>query len=173
MIRKANRSDARILAQLAESTFRDTFGATNSAENMDQHCQSAYAEAIQADEIADPRMVTLLSEHDKALIGFAQLRWGPSPNCVAGRLPGEIHRLYVASDWHGKGVAHDLMHACISEIEQRGSDVIWLGVWEQNPKAISFYKKFGFAEVGDHVFPVGKEPQRDIIMTFPSKPSAV
>lgn len=164
LIRKAHRGDAKNLATLAESTFRATFGAVNLAENMEQLCQSSFSEDIQAGEISDPDMLTLLSEQENHLIGFAQLRWGPAPDCVVGRSPGEIQRLYVANDWHGKGIAHDLMSACIAEIKGRGSEVVWLGVWEQNPRAISFYKKFGFVEVGDHIFPVGSDPQRDIVM---------
>lgn len=164
MIRKANRSDARALAQLAETTFRDTFGATNSAENMDRHCRSSYGEAIQAAEISDPNKVTLLSEEGTTLIGFIQLRWEQAPDCVVGRLPGEIHRLYVANNWHGRGHAQELMNAGISELQKHGFEVVWLGVWERNPRAISFYKKFGFVEVGEHVFPVGDDPQRDIVM---------
>jgi len=45
-----------------------------------------------------------------------------------------------------------------------GADVAWLGVWEQNPRAISFYAKSGFAVVGDHVFVLGKDPQRDLVL---------
>jgi ribosomal protein S18 acetylase RimI-like enzyme len=72
--------------------------------------------------------------------------------------------LYVISDCHAKGVARELMNACIDEMRDRRSDVVWLGVWERNPRAITFYKKFGFVEVGDHVFPLGSDPQRDIVM---------
>jgi ribosomal protein S18 acetylase RimI-like enzyme len=56
------------------------------------------------------------------------------------------------------------MNACLAELINRGSDVAWLGVWERNPRAISFYRKLGFMEVGDHIFPLGHDPQRDIIM---------
>jgi ribosomal protein S18 acetylase RimI-like enzyme len=56
------------------------------------------------------------------------------------------------------------MDACIGELTTRRSDVAWLGVWERNPRAISFYRKFGFAEVGEHVFSLGNDPQRDIVM---------
>jgi len=66
------------------------------------------------------------------------------------------------------------MKACLDDVEGRGADVVWLGVWERNPRAISFYKKFGFIEVGDHVFPLGNDPQRDIVMARPvarSQPS--
>lgn len=166
-IRTAHPDDARQLAELAEATFRDTFGAANTAEDMDLHCRTSYGEAIQASEIANPDMLTLLGEEDGRLVGFAQLRWGGAPDCVAGAAAGEIQRLYVARDWHGKGVAQALMHACLEAMRARGSDVAWLGVWERNPRAIAFYRKFGFVAVGEHVFAVGSDPQRDIVMARP------
>lgn len=166
-VRKATRSDAKPLSRLAEATFRSTFGAANTHEDMDLHCRTSYSEAIQAGEIANPAMLTLLSDGDEGLVGFAQLRWDGAPDCVTAKSPGEIQRLYVADAWHGKGIAQELMRACIREMEARGSDVVWLGVWEHNPRAISFYRKFGFVEVGDHVFPLGSDPQRDIVMARP------
>jgi diamine N-acetyltransferase len=164
MIRKAERNDVRRLAEFAESTFRDTFGGMNSAENMDRHCRANFSEDIQAAEIANPNMLTFLIEEGKRLISFVQLRWAHAPDCVVGQFPGEIHRLYVANDWHGKGIAQDLMNASIAEMKTRGSEVIWLGVWERNSRAIAFYRKFGFVEVGEHIFAVGNDPQRDIVM---------
>ncbi len=56
------------------------------------------------------------------------------------------------------------MQGCIQEALQRGCDSVWLGVWEKNSRAISFYKKMGFQEVGEHTFTLGYDPQRDIIM---------
>lgn len=164
MTRKAQVRDAGVLAEFAEATFRATFGAVNTAENMALHCRNSYSAQIQATEIVDPAMVTLLSEDDGKLIAYAQLRWGEVPHCVAANAAGEIQRLYVAADWHGKGVAQELMAACIGEIQQRGADAVWLGVWEHNPRAIAFYRKFGFVEVGDHTFPLGHDLQRDIVM---------
>ena len=166
-IRRAHHLDAKQLSALAEKTFRDTFTAMNTAEDMARHCRTSYGEVIQAEEISDPNMVTLLCEDGGRLIGFAQLRWGEAPSCVVADAPGEIQRLYVVSDCHGKGVARDLMNACIDEIRRRPSDVVWLGVWERNPRAIAFYKKWGFLEVGDHIFPLGSDPQRDIVMARP------
>jgi ribosomal protein S18 acetylase RimI-like enzyme len=167
-LRKAHRHDAKQLADLAKRTFRETFGAQNTAEDMALHCQTSYSESIQDREISSPDMTTFVAEENERFVGFAQVRRGVSPSCIIARSPGEIQRLYVESEWHGKGLARDLMHACIEEMKSRGSDVIWLGVWERNPRAISFYKKFGFVEVGDHVFPLGRDLQRDIIMVRPT-----
>ncbi len=167
IIKKAALNDAMQLSLLAEKTFRETFGAVNTAEHMACHCKSSYSEEIQAAEISSPNMITLLCIDNESLIGFAQLKWGRVPSCVTAKYPGEIQRLYLANNWHGKGIAQDLMAACIEQITQRGSDAIWLGVWEQNPRAISFYKKFGFVEVGEYVFYLGSDPQRDIVMVMP------
>ena len=118
-----------------------------------------------------PRSATLacslLCELDGRLLAYAQLRWSVAPSCVVADAPGEIRRLYVDRDCHGTGVAHDLMRACLDAMNEYRSDVVWLGVWEQNPRAIAFYKKFGFVEVGAHLFSVGTDAQRDIVMARP------
>ena len=171
LIRKATTTDAWQLTKLAEHTFRDTFETMNTPEDMNLHCGTHYSEAIQTREILDPEMTTLVCEQKHELIGYAQLRGGEPPPCVKATRPFEILRLYVTKEWHGKGIAQDLMTESISIAEAQDADQIWLGVWERNPRAISFYKKFGFVEVGDHVFPLGTDPQRDIIMVCPIKPS--
>ena len=168
-IRVATLSDAGKLAALAERTFRDAFAGVNAIEDMNLHCRTSYGESIQAAEILNPEMVTLACEEDGQLIAFAQLRWGKAPDCVSAKCPGEIQRLYVLNEWHGKGVAQSLMAACMSQLERRGADVAWLGVWERNPRAIAFYKKLKFAEVGEHIFRLGADPQRDIVMARPVK----
>lgn len=164
-VRKAIRRDAKQLAQLAERTFRDTFGAVNTPKNMDSFCKTNYSEDVQASEIENPDAVTLLSEFQGVLVGFAQILWGAAPKCVSASSPGEIQRLYVAGEWHGKGIAQDLMKVCFEEMKRRGSDVVWLGVWEKNPRAIAFYKKCGFMEVGEKIFRLGDDPQRDVVMS--------
>lgn len=167
VIRHALSEDAKQLAAIAEATFRATFEAVNAAEDMALHCRNSYGEAIQAREISDPAMLTLLCTHEGELIGFAQLRWAAAPACVSAQSPGEIQRLYVAAAWHGRGIAQALMQACIDEMQRRGSDLVWLGVWEHNQRALAFYRKFGFVAVGDHIFALGSDPQRDIVMVKP------
>ena len=171
-LRNATPDDATALAALAERTFRDTFAAMNTAEDMDRLCRQSYGASIQAAEIADPARVTLvcetlISKTAGELVAYAQLRWGNAPACVHGQTPGEIQRLYVASNWHGKGLAQQLMQACLDEMQKRGNDVVWLGVWEKNLRAIAFYQKFGFVEVGNHTFALGGDNQRDIVMAWP------
>jgi ribosomal protein S18 acetylase RimI-like enzyme len=164
LIRKAEEFDAAPLAELAERTFRDAFGHLNTAEDMDLHCRSSYGRQLQAREIADPSLTTLVCEDDGALIAYAQLRWGKAPGSVVAARPAEIQRLYVDKAWHGKGVAQKLMAALLDLAHAGQADAVWLGVWEHNPRAIGFYAKFGFLEVGDQTFVVGRDNQRDLVM---------
>jgi ribosomal protein S18 acetylase RimI-like enzyme len=166
-IRQADRSDAKRLSLLAETSFRLAFAASNTAEDMDTHCRNSYSEVTQSAEIANPQMLTLLVEDDLQLAAYAQLRFDHVPECVTDKHAAEIQRFYVGEAWHGKGVAQSLMSACIDAILERGKKSAWLGVWEHNPRAIKFYQKFGFVEVGEHVFTVGNDPQRDIILSKP------
>ena len=82
----------------------------------------------------------------------------------AGR-PAELNRIYVVAELQGAGVAQALMQEAIANAAAAGADCLWLGVWEHNPKAMAFYRKFGFEVVGSHPFMLGHERQRDLIMS--------
>jgi ribosomal protein S18 acetylase RimI-like enzyme len=163
-IRQATEADAAALAELAERTFRDTFAQMNRAEDIDVHCRNSYGNSIQATEIRDPGRTTLVCHVRDGLIAYGQLRWASAPSCVVATRPAEVQRLYVDAPWHGKGVAHALMASLLDAAVAGGADVAWLGVWEKNPRAISFYAKIGFEAVGDQVFVLGNDPQRDLVL---------
>lgn len=163
-LRLAFPGDAPSLAMLAERTFRDTFGARNSPGNMDLHCAKAFGPEIQQQEIGDRGLVTTIAETDGQMVGYSQLRLlRTHPNVVAER-PAELNRIYVLAEWQGRGVAGHLMQNARDTATRAGSDVLWLGVWEHNPKAMAFYRKFGLEIVGTNAFMLGEERQRDLVM---------
>ena len=164
-LRPAMPADAPSLAVLAERTFRETFGARNSPENMDLHCAKVFGTDIQLREISDRSLVTTVAEADGGMIGFSQLRIPSAHAAVAAKRPAEISRIYVLAEWHGRGVADDLMRAALATARRDDCDCLWLGVWEHNPRAMAFYRKFGLAVVGTHAFMLGLDRQRDLIMS--------
>jgi ribosomal protein S18 acetylase RimI-like enzyme len=170
-LRRAAVADASQLARLQEQTFRDTFADTNTEEDMTLHCQTHYSATLQEQEISNPDLLTLVCVELDQLIGFAQLRRGAAPRCISANISAnqvaEINRLYIDRNWHGAGIAQLLMDQCMVQARQQGAEQIWLGVWENNPRAIHFYRKCGFTEVGSHIFMVGSDAQRDLIMHRP------
>ncbi|APG03729.1 GNAT family N-acetyltransferase [Luteibacter rhizovicinus DSM 16549] len=164
-LRVATIAQAAALADVMERTFRATFGDSTTDGHMAEHCRSSYGEALQRAEIGDPDTTTLLVKDGDVIAGFAQVRPGNRPNGVTASQPVEIHRIYVDVPWHGKGVAAMLMEAALRDAVKRGADGVWLGVWEDNARAIRFYAKWGFVAVGEHIFHVGGDAQRDVLMS--------
>jgi ribosomal protein S18 acetylase RimI-like enzyme len=164
-LRLALPGDALSLAVLAERTFRDAFGARNSPDNMDLHCAKCFGPDIQLREIGERGLVTTLADESGRLAGFTQLRLARASPAVTARKPAELNRIYVTAEWQGRGVARALMDRALADAARGGSDVLWLGVWEHNPKAMAFYRKFGFEVVGTQSSMLGQERQRDLVMS--------
>ena len=167
-IRHATEADAVVLAELARRTFYDTFASNNDAGDMAIHLARAYGVERQTSELTDPGMITLIAEEEgAAAIAYAQLRGDHVPDCVGGLRPMELWRFYVSREWHGRGVAQRLMDRVKLEARHHGAQTLWLGVWEKNDRARAFYAKYGFADVGEHIFLFGTDPQTDRVMAAP------
>lgn len=164
VIRKASSEDATLLAELGAQTFAETFAELNTPENMVAYLAESFSPEKQASELAEPGSTFLVAEYEHSPLGYARLLAGNPPECVNGNNPVELVRIYVSRLWLKKGVGSKLMEASLKTAKENAHDVIWLGVWEENPQAIAFYGKWGFRKVGLKVFKLGSDLQTDIIM---------
>ena len=153
-----------MLTDLARRTFYDAFAPLNSPVNMEAYMTQNFTLQKFSTQLADPRATFLIAEVEGAPVAFAKLYDGDAPDCVGGIAPVEIERFYVDRQFHGRGVAHKLMEACFDRARQLGHKTVFLGVWENNHRAIAFYRKCGFEFVGSHVFQLGDEAQNDFFM---------
>jgi diamine N-acetyltransferase len=169
-IRPGTTADAELLAAFARRTFAETFAAQNDPGRLAAFLDATYGAEQQGRELADPGWTTLLAEDDGELAGFAQVRARPAPPCVTVAAPLELGRLYVDRRWHGTGVAGALMDEVLRVAGERGGRSLWLGVWQENPRAIAFYRRWGFEIAGDQVFEVGGDPQTDWVMVRAVEP---
>ena len=176
-IRRAVEDDALALSVLAEATFRAAFAESNTAANMQLHCAAHYGQALQLAEIRESSLETWVAELDSRLVAYIQLRFDAASLAIEGKRSVEIQRFYVDASHHGTGLARELMAHAVARADAVGCAVLWLGVWERNAKALAFYRKWGFEIVGEHIFKVGADPQRDLLMRRgvqardPSRPS--
>jgi diamine N-acetyltransferase len=164
LIRPAVVPDAPWLATLAERTFRETYAAHNTPEDMERYVAEHFGPERQTAELRAERMITLVAEVDEQAAGYAQLGRGAAPPAVSGPEPMEVIRFYVDRPWHGRGLAYQLMAAAEDRARAGGARTLWLGVWERNPRAIAFYRKCGFTDVGTQTFVLGSDRQRDLVL---------
>jgi ribosomal protein S18 acetylase RimI-like enzyme len=101
---------------------------------------------------------------DHNVIGYLKLNKGGSQTELKDNDALEIERIYVLKEFHGKKVGQMLFEKAIQIAKEQNAEFVWLGVWEENKRAIQFYTKNGFVEFDQHVFVLGDEPQTDIMM---------
>lgn len=164
-IRRGAIADAPAIAALARRIFHESFAADNRPEDMAAYMALAFGPEQQQRELSDDTFTYFLAERAQAVVGYALVHaGGEAPDCVIERPCVEVVRFYVDRPWHGAGIATPLMLACEGEARRRAARAMWLGVWERNSRAIGFYTKRGFRDVGSHTFVLGTDVQTDRVM---------
>lgn len=163
-LRRATPADAARLAAFAEEAFVDTFAADNQPGDMTQYIAEAFGDVVQRGELTDPDVTVFVAEKGDEIVGYTMLREGPAPDLVGEGSAIEIARLYAGKRWIGAGIGAMLMQRCLDEAAARGHELIWLGVWERNARAIGFYRRWNYTDVGSQSFQLGSDLQTDRIM---------
>jgi GNAT superfamily N-acetyltransferase len=166
LIRPAAIDDAEPLTDLAYTTFWDAFAAhpKNAPDDLADYMRNAFSVEQITRELADEKSIFLLAEIEGDLAGYSKIVLDYIEPGVVAERPVELNRLYSRQEFLGKGVGQTLMAACFDRARELNRDVMWLGVWEYNPRAQRFYEKNGFRVVGKHVFQLGSDPQTDLLM---------
>jgi ribosomal protein S18 acetylase RimI-like enzyme len=163
-MRRATPGDAALLAELGASTFTETFAEANDPADFEAYLSTAFGESIQRAELEDPDVTVILAERGTDAVGYVLLREGRAPMMVRGVDALQIVRLYARRSAIGTGVGATLMQHAIREAAARGMEALWLGVWEKNTRAIDFYRRHEFFEVGTQPFRLGTDVQNDLVM---------
>jgi len=165
-IRQATAEDAKLLTDLAYTTFWDAFAhhPKNAPDDLNHYMRQAFnLEQISAELIND-KNIFLIAEIEGETAGYAKIIIDNIEPGITAERPIELSRLYSHQKFLGQGVGQTLMDACFDRAKEEARDVMWLGVWEFNPRARAFYEKNGFRLVGSHTFQLGSDPQTDLLM---------
>lgn len=166
ILRQATLKDAKLLTDLSFTTFWDAFAhhPKNAPEDLSHYMRQAFNIDQITAELTDPNSIFLIASIDEKPAGYAKLILNSTEDGITAAYPVELSRLYSHQEYLGRGVGQNLMDACFERGHDEGCDVMWLGVWEFNPRAQRFYEKNGFSIVGKHTFQLGADPQMDLLM---------
>ena len=151
-IRRLEAAEAATLAGFAESCFRESFGYLFPEEALENVCAKAFAPALIGTLIEQGAWV---AESPSGWLGYVAMGLNPCPVRGLGEPHLELARLYVPAPWHGQGVANELMKVFLAEARERGFKAVWLEAFEGNPRALGFYARWGFRDLG------GREQARE------------
>lgn len=165
-IRKANKEDIPAVLELARATFYDTYAAYNTPENMAKYMSENFTEANMLSEFAEENTAFLLAFYENDLAGYVKLRVHKTPPSLAGRRHLELERIYVHKNFQRQKIGSALLQASFRYAQESSFEVLWLGVWQQNTKAIAFYEALGFRIFDTQIFILGEDHQEDYLMKY-------
>lgn len=164
VIKRAGTTDVEKLSNIGKQTFSETFAAINTEENMTQYLKESFSLEKLNFELNDKNSEIYFAISDNDIIGYLKVNFGTSQTDLKDPNALEIERIYVLKEFHGKRVGQLLYEKAIQIARQANMTYIWLGVWENNHKAMAFYRKNGFVEFDKHIFKLGEDEQTDILM---------
>lgn len=163
-VKKIMPEDIGQLQKVSKQTFWETFSASNSEENMANYLEESFSVEKLTDELNNEHSDFYFALLDEKVIGYLKLNFGQSQTELQDNKALEIERIYVLQEFHGKKVGQVLYEKALQIAGQVNADYVWLGVWEENLRAIGFYKKNGFVAFDKHIFKLGGDEQTDIMM---------
>lgn len=162
--REATTNDWSLLQEIGRKTFYETFAASNTPENMEKYLKEGFSEDKLRMELSDRNSQFYLALMNDRAIGYLKLNMGLSQTEMRDSSGLEIERIYVLQEVQGKKVGQALYAKAMEVALRLDVDYVWLGVWEENKRAINFYTKNGFVAFDQHVFKLGDDEQTDIMM---------
>lgn len=163
-IKKVTLNDIELLQEIGRKTFFETFSESNTEENMTKYLEDGFSVEKLTEELNNEHSEFYFAILDEKVIGYLKLNFGVSQTELQDSSSLEIERIYVLQEYHGKKVGQVLYDKAIQVAGEKKVSYVWLGVWEENPRAIRFYEKNGFKEFDKHIFRLGDDEQTDIMM---------
>jgi ribosomal protein S18 acetylase RimI-like enzyme len=166
-IRRATSADAESLSVFAATVFPLGCPETASSD-LSAYIETELTPARFAAHLEDGNLIVLLAEafgtEGRHIVAYMIIaRRSPHPN-LAAPAPSEFRKLYLDPTYHDTGLSSALFHCALSLLSAEGPRPIWLSVFSENPRAIAFYKKWGFEVVASQEFLVGTDRQKDFVM---------
>lgn len=165
--------EAPLLADISRRTFLDTFPDLYTPEDLRDYFAKAYDECRLEEEIARSDMLIRVVEMDGEMMGYMKV----GPNKLPVENPAEpafeIWQFYLMPPAKGKGISDHLMWEALTFCQEKGAASVYLGVWENNPRAQKFYARHGFKQVGTYYFEVGHQKDLEYILQWQGSPEAL
>ncbi len=164
ILKKVTISESKLLQKIAIETFTETFGEDNNQDDMNDYVATKLTLNQLESELLNPNSFFYFAQKENEILGYLKLNTKSAQTEDQGNDALEIERIYVKKEFHGLKVGQFLFNESLNFAKEIKVKRIWLGVWEENKRAIKFYEKNGFTVFDKHIFVLGNDEQTDYLM---------
>lgn len=164
-LQKITKNNVQDLQEVSIQTFTETFKDNNSEKSLNDYLNTAYELTKLEKELENPHSEFYFAYFNNELAGYLKININDSQSEKMGENALEVERIYIKKSFKRRGIGRHLIETAEQLAKKYQKNLMWLGVWEYNPKAIAFYETLGFKVIGAHSFFMGEEEQTDLIMS--------
>lgn len=152
------------LVQISRNTFIDAFHSHNDPEDFEHYLTTAFHPSQLDSELRSSDTAFYFVSADDILAGYFKVNVGAAQSDIKDKNGLELERIYVIGQFQGRKIGQRMLEKVKELAQSLDKDYIWLGVWEENTRAIRFYEGLGFIKFGTHPYYIGKDKQTDWLM---------
>lgn len=153
---KAKIEHAKVLSEIAKASFIPAHGHSAPKEDIYNYLIQNFNEESFIAELKNPENQYYLIYYNEKIVGYSKVVFNQISKDIAANNATYMSRLYLLKEFYGLNLGKELFDFNINLCKRNNQSGIWLAVWVENQKAISFYKKMGFKKVGDYDFKISE-----------------
>lgn len=161
---EVNEHELELLQRISRLTFFETFANQNTPENMHLYMNECLSLEKIREEFHQSHSSFYFIKVNNNVAGYFKISFSNQHGETPLEKTLEIERLYLLKPAQGTGIGQKTMQQIKEIATANAVSTLWLGVWENNRSAIQFYEKSGFSVFGEHIFKLGNDNQRDLLM---------
>lgn len=165
IFKKCTIEDLDTLIELSRTTFIDAFEKANDPDDFKRYIQKAFnREQITSELMNKDSLFYFIVTETDGLVGYIKLNRKESQKEQFDLEAIELERIYIKKEFQGQRYGKEALLMVIDIARTHKASCLWLGVWEQNKRAIAFYQRHGFKKFGEHPYLIGEDEQYDWMM---------
>lgn len=168
-IDKAKAEDFQLLADIAKISFWESHGNSASEADINSYINEKYNYDVFKQELNDPKSIYHIIYYNGQPAGYSKIFLNVRHSNIQMEKVTKLDRFYLLKEFYGLKLGLELFNFNIELSKQNNQDGMWLFVWKENHRAVSFYNKTGFKIIGSYDFKISEthsNPNHQMLLTY-------
>ena len=152
VLRPAGVADLPSVRALAIQVFLDTYAVDGVRASLAREAEQQFSPAALEATLSRASGRLVVAERAGHLVAFANLDLAATHALVADAHAAELARLYVQPAFQRRGIGRLLLAEAEGTARAAGCTALWLTAWVGNARALAFYRRHGYRELGSTTY---------------------
>jgi len=151
-ITRAKEKDFQLLSNIGKISFIESHGSSAATDDINIYLSEKFNPDVFKEELNDLKNIYHIIYHDNQPAGYSKIIFNTPHSNIQLNNVTKLERLYLLREFYNLNLGFELLKFNIELSKKNNQAGMWLNVWKENHRAVSFYKKNGFIVAGSYDF---------------------